>query len=41
MRIGNRVVEIARDWKGWWFEHRPRKIEPYKPVIISPRRVKR
>jgi len=38
LSIGSRVVEIARDWKSWWFEHRPRKPEPYKPVIISPRR---
>ena len=38
VEIGQRVVEITADWRRWWIEHKPKKPEPYKPVIISPDR---
>lgn len=36
-RIGMEVIEIVSDWRRWWIQHKPKRPEPYKPVIISPR----
>ena len=35
--IGVKVLEITSDWRRWWIQHKPKRAEPYKPVIISPR----
>ena len=31
-----RIYEIIGGWDEWFMEHKPRKPEPYKPIIIRP-----
>ena len=28
--------EVLRDWRSWWSRHRPRKPEPYVPLLVRP-----
>lgn len=35
-KIGYRVEKILRNWSDWMMKHRPKKPEPYKPILIKP-----
>ncbi len=36
-RIAERVyTEILSNWRAWWAKYRPRKPEPYVPIVIKP-----
>ncbi len=36
LEISNNFQRILSDWMKWYMEYRPKKPEPYKPVIIKP-----
>jgi MinD superfamily P-loop ATPase len=37
MEVAERIaVEILPNWRQWWAKYRPRKPEPYVPIIIRP-----
>ena len=41
IEVAERVHEIVKDWKNWFAKHRPRKPEPYKPIIIKPNKIEK
>ncbi len=36
LEVAERVEGILSDWRNWFMKYRPKKPEPYKPVIIKP-----
>ncbi len=36
INISSRVEEIIENWHSWFIRYRPKKPEPYKPIIIKP-----
>ena len=36
LQAAEKIHEIIQDWSSWFMQHRPRKPEPYKPIIIKP-----
>ncbi len=36
LEVAERVDGILDDWMSWFMKYRPKKPEPYKPVIIKP-----
>ncbi len=36
LEVAERVDAILDDWTAWFMKHRPKKPEPYRPIIIKP-----
>jgi len=36
IEISYKVNDILNNWSRWMIEHRPKKPEPYKPILIKP-----
>jgi len=36
IEISEKVEDIIRNWSNWMIKHRPKKPEPYKPILIKP-----